>query len=247
MSGDLGLNKILGAVLATGLLAVGVHEGASMAFEPEHIEHEKWGMAVEAAVEAGGGGGAAEPLLIDWGTVLPTADVAAGQAVFAKCSSCHKVDATNGTGPGLGNALGRPAASHPGFAYSAAMKEHAAANPQWTYDELDKFLLKPAGAIPGTKMTFVGLKKPEDRIAVIAYLRSLGGSPPIPAPDPSRQPGAAEGAAPAAEGAVAPAAAGEPVATGETAQAGQPVQAPATGPAKAPAEQKSVPGQAGHK
>ena len=243
---DLTFNKIAGAVLATGLAIVGLRELSNGVFAPE--KPEKPGYLVEVA-EATEGGAAAAEAPIDWGTVLPTADVAAGQAAFAKCVSCHTIEAggANGTGPALFGVVGRKPASHGGFAYSDAMVAHAAAAPVWTDEELSKFLAAPQKYIPGTKMTFVGLKKPEDRINVIAYLRSLGGSPPIPAPDPSRQPGAAEGAAPAGEGAAAPAAAGEPVATPEAGTAAQPQQAPAAGPAKAPAEQKTDASQKGHK
>jgi len=231
MSGDLKLNMIIGAVLATGLGVVGLHEVSGMVFEPHHVE--KMGMAVEV-VEEGGAEAAGPELLPDWGTVLPTADIAAGEGVFAKCASCHKLDDTNGTGPGLNGVVGRKPGGHAGFAYSPAMVEYAGTHAQWTYDELDHFLKKPSAHLPGTKMTFVGLKNQPDRVNVIAFLATKGGTLAVPAPDPSRQ-APAPGAAPA-EGA---AAAGAPTATGETAQAGQPAQTPggvsAAAPAAAPA------------
>jgi cytochrome c len=96
------------------------------------------------------------------------------------------------------------------------MVEYGNKNPVWDYDKLDTFLKAPGKDVSGTKMTFVGLKKQEDRIAVIAYLHSLGSKLPVPAPKP------AGAAAPAAD-AAAPAA-GAPAATA----------APAT-PAPAPA------------
>jgi cytochrome c len=247
MSGSLTTNKILGGILATGLTVVGLHEVSGMVFEPHPVE--KPGYRIDV-VDTSGGADAGPELMPDWGTVLPTADVAAGEGVFAKCASCHKLDATNGTGPGLAGAVGRAVAAHGGFAYSPALKEHAAEAPTWTYDELDHFLKAPAKYIPGTKMTFVGLKNQADRVNVIAFLRErAGGTLPIPAPDPTRQPpaaGAVEGgAAPPAPGA---AGAGQPTATGETAQAGQPAQTPAAGAAAAPAQQKgsSADHQAAH-
>ncbi len=208
MSGNLNGTIIAGWSLAAALAVVGLHEVSGMAFEPAHLEHEKWGMAVEAQIAADTGTIAPEAP-IDWGTVLPAADVAAGEVVFAKCASCHKVDDTNGTGPGLNGIVGRKPASHAGFAYSPAMVEYGAAHPQWTYDELSAFLKKPGAHISGTKMTFVGLKNVPDRVNVIAFLRTKGSALPIPAPDPARAPAAAapaEGAAPAAA-AGAPAAA----------------------------------------
>lgn len=220
---DLTFNKIAGAVLATGLAIVGLREVSSGVFAPE--TPEKAGYAVEVADE--GGGGAVAELPVDWGTVLPAADVAAGEAAFAKCKSCHVAAAggANGTGPNLWGVVGAKPAAHAGFAYSPAMVAHAGTAPVWTYDELDAFLKAPQKHVSGTKMTFVGLKKQEERIAVIAWLRNQGGTLPIPAPDPARQAGAAApaadgAAAPAADGAAAPAAEGAPTA-GDAAPATQ--------------------------
>lgn len=195
---DLTFNKVAGAVLATGLAIVGLREVSAGVFA--HHEVEKPGYAIEVAEEAGPGGAAAEAP-IDWGTVLPTADIKAGEAVFAKCKSCHTIEAggPNGTGPNLHGVLGKKSGQHPGFAYSAGMIEHGV----WTFEETSEFLKAPQKRVPGTKMTFVGLKKAEDRINLLAYLNSQGSNLPFPAPNPA----AAAGAAPAAEGAAAPAAA----------------------------------------
>src|SRR5262249_30986869 len=122
----------------------------------------------------------------DWGTALPAADVKAGQDIFAKCSACHKPTDENNTGPGLNGVVGRAPASHPGFAYSDAMKAFAGTTPVWDYDHIYQFIKKPQLYISGTKMTFVGLKAPQDRINVIAYLHTLGSNLPIPKPDPAR-------------------------------------------------------------
>jgi len=228
---DLTFNKIAGAVLATGLAIVGLRELSAGVFAPEEVT--KPGYAVEV-VEEGGEGAAGPVLPPDWGTVLPTANVASGEAVFAKCKSCHTVDAggANGTGPNLFGVVGRKPAATGGFAYSPALGTYAGAHPQWTYDELNEFIAGPQKHIAGTKMTFVGIKKVDERVNLIAYLASKGGTLATPAPDPSRQPGAATAAAPAAEVAAAPAAAGEPTATGSTANP----TAPGGGPAgQAPA------------
>ena len=209
---DLTFNKIAGAVLATGLAVVGLGQFSNIVFAPE--QPAKPGFIVEVA-DVGGGGAAVVETLPDWGTVLPTADVAAGEAVFAKCKSCHTVDngGANGTGPNLWGVEGRKPGGHAGFAYSTGMIEFGGKQSQWDYDHMNEWLKNPAKYISGTKMSFVGLKKAEDRIAVIAYLKTLGGTLPIPAPDPSRAPGAAAAAAaaaPAAVGAAAPAAAVAP-------------------------------------
>jgi cytochrome c len=113
-----------------------------------------------------------------------------------------------------------------GFAYSDAFQAHKATNPTWTLDELDLFLTAPGRHIPGTKMSFAGIRDTATRVNLIAWLRSQGSTGmAIPAPDPARQPGAAAAAAAPVEG-VAPAAGAEPAAAGA---------APATPPAAAAA------------
>ena len=86
----------------------------------------------------------------------------------------------NGVGPNLWGVVGRNIASHGGFSYSPALSSQPGA---WTYEQLDNYLTSPARAIPGNKMAFAGLRRAEDRAAVIKYLASLGpGAPPFPAP-----------------------------------------------------------------
>ena len=206
---DLTFNKVAGAVLATGLAIVGLREISSGVFAPQPVE--KPGYAIEVAEDAGAAGGGAEAP-IDWGTVLPTADVKAGEAVFAKCKSCHTIEAggANGTGPNLHGILGKKSGQHAGFAYSPVMVEHGT-HGVWTFQETSEFLKAPQKHLPGTKMTFVGLKKAEDRINLLAYLNTQGSNLPFPAPNPAAAAPAAEGAAPAtpaADAAAAPASAG---------------------------------------
>ncbi|WP_309643387.1 cytochrome c family protein [Phenylobacterium sp.] len=206
---DLTFNKVAGAVLATGLAIVGLRE-VSMGVFASH-EVEKPGYAIAVVEDTGGGAVAEAP--IDWGTVLPVADVKAGEAVFAKCKSCHTIDAggANGTGPNLHAILGKKPGTHAGFAYSSGMVEHGAAVGTWQFNDLSEFLKAPQKHIAGTKMTFVGLKKPDERINVIAYLNAQGSNLPAPAPNPVAAPApAAEGAAPAEAGAPTAAPAGAP-------------------------------------
>jgi cytochrome c len=211
---DLTFNKYAGAVLATAFVIAGLGQLSSGVFGDEKVA--KPGFKVDV-VEDTAGGAAVADVPPDWGTVLPKADAAAGQAVFAKCQSCHSLTA-NGTGPNLTGVVGRHPASEAGFAYSDAMKSFGAKQPVWDYEHIYEFVKGPQAYINGTKMTFVGLKQPQDRINVIAYLRAQGGTLPIPAPNPAA---AAAGAAPAAAPATGPAAgatpAGKPVATGSTA------------------------------
>ena len=120
----------------------------------------------------------------DWGSVLPKADVAAGQATFAKCQSCHTLGA-NAIGPNLVGVEGRKPGTEAGFSYSPAMQAFGAKTPIWDYDHLYAFLRSPQAYVQGTKMTFMGLTKPEDRINLIAYLHTQGSTLPTPPPRPS--------------------------------------------------------------
>jgi cytochrome c len=221
---DLTFNKYAGAVLATAFVIAGLVQLSGGVFTEEKVA--KPGFKVEVVEEAAGGAAVPE-VPPDWGTVLKTADVAAGQAVFAKCQSCHNADSggPNGTGPNLWGVVGRPPASHPGFAYSDGMKGFAAKQPVWDYEHIYEFVKNPQAYVAGTKMTFVGLKQPQDRINVIAFLREHGGTLPIPAPNPAA---AAPAAAPAAGAAPAPAAAA-PNATPAKATATGSTATPATG------------------
>jgi cytochrome c len=213
---DLTFNKYAGAVLATAFVIAGLVQLSGGMFSEEKVA--KPGFKVDVVEEAGGGPAAPE-VPPDWGTVLKTADVSAGQAVFAKCQSCHNADSggPNGTGPNLWGVVGRPPASHPGFAYSDGMKGFAAKQPVWDYEHIYEFVKNPQAYVSGTKMTFVGLKQPQDRINVIAFLREHGGTLPIPAPNPAAAAPAAP--APAAGDKPAPGAtpADKPAPTGTTA------------------------------
>jgi cytochrome c len=206
MSDELQFNKYFGAGLATVAVILVVNFVSQGVYQSEPPKTPGYKVAV---VEAATGAAETPDLLPDWGTVLPTADVAAGQATFAKCGSCHNNanGGPNAIGPNLWGVVGRPTASHAGFAYSEAMQAHAKDSPNWTYDQIYQFLKNPQVWVPGTKMGFAGIKDGKDRVNLIAYLRSQGStSYAVPAPDPKRAPGAAPAAAPdAAAAAAAPA------------------------------------------
>ena len=103
--------------------------------------------------------------------VFAAADPAAGEKVFGKCKACHKVDGADGTGPHLNGVVNRAKASVAGFGYSDGLVAMAA--DAWTPENLDAFLTNPKGYVAGTKMSFAGLPKVEDRANVIAYLATL--------------------------------------------------------------------------
>src|SRR3954470_5682998 len=177
-------NKIIGAVLGTAIFIFVIRLVAENVYETE--KPAKPGYTVEGVVEESGGGAApVEETVPDWGTVLAKADVAHGKTVSAKCEQCHDLTAAkvNKIGPALYNVVGRPRASVPGFSYSSAMQSD---HEPWSYTSLFKYLKSPASMVPGTKMTFAGLSRAEDRVDLIAFLRSNSDSPAaIPPPAPA--------------------------------------------------------------
>ena len=242
-------NKIAGAVLGTLLFVVAVRIATGFIFEVK--EPAKPGyvvQGVEAPTATGTTQTATEEAMPDWGTVLPKANVADGKSISTRCEQCHDLSkgGPNKIGPNLWGVVGRPRASHPGFDYSAAMKSKGGS---WSYDELFKFLKSPGAYIPGTKMSFAGLSKADDRINLIAYLRTDMDSPaPIPPPRPAKAAAAAapaNGKAPAAasaSGAGAPATAKGPNGTTAVAPGNQPASGTSTvGSSNEPAGKAAAP------
>jgi cytochrome c len=97
----------------------------------------------------------------------------AGQTVFQKCAACHSIDAAarGGIGPNLSGVVGRRAGSAAGYSYSPAMK---ASGLVWNEATLTRFLANPRQVVPGTRMTFFGVSKPQDEADLIAYLKKNG-------------------------------------------------------------------------
>jgi cytochrome c len=115
-------------------------------------------------------------LLIGSGVSLAvaTGDPAHGKQIFAKCQACHSLDAgKNKVGPSLHGLIGRASGTVESYAYSDAMKN---AHVTWTPDVLDQYLTNPKKMVPGTKMTFPGLPKEQDRADVISYLQQAAGA-----------------------------------------------------------------------
>ena len=167
-------NKIFAAILVAGIIASLSGFIAHKAVHPQKLDANAY--AIEGVVEDGASGPAAptgpQPVL----AMLASADVARGQQVAKACAACHSFDkgGPNGIGPNLYGVIGHDKGGHAGFAYSDGMK---ALGGKWDYDSLNHLLWKPKVYVEGTKMNFIGLKKPEDRAALIAWLRTLSDAP----------------------------------------------------------------------
>ncbi|MEL6724083.1 MAG: c-type cytochrome [Pseudomonadota bacterium] len=206
--GELGLNKIFGALLAVGLIILGLKEVSMIVFgggHHYHKEHESlnaWaeynfkGFRVDIA-ETGGGGEVIEEIY-DLGALILAADFARGERSFkAKCASCHTIDegGANGTGPNLYATLGAAKQSHTGFSYSGAL---ASTEGDWSWDRMDAWLENPSSYARGTSMAFAGLKRDDERAAMLVYLASY--SPDAPEPPAPLAAAPAEGDAEEAAG-----------------------------------------------
>ena len=175
---DLGFNKVAAAVLVTALGFLGVRT-LGHAIVPEPDFEATYVPEVDL-----GGGEVEEEIVIGWNhpDFIAAMNVAEGEKVFKKCQSCHNAEkgGANGTGPNLWGVMGRQMGIHPGFGYSSAMQGKAA---PWTWEEMDGFLTKPKEWLPGTAMNYIGLKKYEQRAAVMAYLNANADNP-LPMPEP---------------------------------------------------------------
>ena len=179
------VNLIFGSVMATALVIQTVRIGAEMLYEtpePEKAGYAVPGAETPAAPAAPAADSAkAEENLPDFAAAIPAADVMAGEMIAERCGACHDwmKGGPNKIGPNLYGVVGRKRASAEGFTYSPIMQSQGG---NWTYANLYTFLERPAIVMPGTKMTFAGLPKMEDRINVIAFLRNQADMPePLPA------------------------------------------------------------------
>ena len=169
-------NTIAGWVLAGGIAALGFSIVSGKYFHAgKHERPEVMGFEIEG-VESAGGADAGPSIE----TLLQTADIAAGEKVFAKCAACHTINqgGANGIGPNLYAAMGKPHGHVAGFAYSDALKSVPG---NWDWAGMDAWLTSPRKYAEGTKMTFAGLGKAEDRANLMVYLNAQGSNLPLPA------------------------------------------------------------------
>jgi len=175
------INKIIAAVLLTALLIIGIGKFADMLFYVEKPEQSAYQIdGLEKAVASTEKDETKTLEKVDIAQLLAMGDLAHGEKVFKKCSACHMIasDGKNMIGPNLWNVIGRKAGSVSDYKYSKAMVAYAK---QWSFEEMNSYLIKPQAYIKGTKMAFAGLRKEKDRASVILYMNSKSNSPkPLP-------------------------------------------------------------------
>lgn len=171
--------KIWGAVLVAATVALAIGIVINEATHEDHLVENAYKVDTgesQAQVAAAPVAQVIEPVI----PLLASADAAAGEKAFKRCATCHTVNkgGANKVGPNLYGIVGADKGVVAGFSYSKALTEMAG---QWSYPELNAFLLKPKDFLKGTKMTFAGVKSVKDRANIIAYLRANADAPfPIP-------------------------------------------------------------------
>ena len=176
------LNKIIAAVLLTALIIIGIGKFADILFyvkKPDQSAYKVEGLEVAIAKSSTE---TTDKVLevVDIKALLAMGDLAHGEKVFKKCSACHMIAAggKNMIGPNLWSVIGRTAGSVSDYKYSKAM---VAYGKEWSFEEMNSYLIKPQAYIKGTKMAFAGLRKEKDRASVILYLNQNSDNPlPLP-------------------------------------------------------------------
>ena len=174
------INKIVAAVLMVALLVIGIGKLSDIIFHVEKPETPGYAVEVEQVSTASSSTTIAVDEKVDIAALMAMGDIASGEKIFKKCAACHSIikGGKNAIGPALYNVVGRKVGSVEDYKYSKAL---AAYEKEWTLEELNGYLTKPAKWIKGTKMAFAGLRKEADRASVIKYLNENSDSP-VPLP-----------------------------------------------------------------
>ena len=168
------INKVIAAVLITVLLVFGINKISDVVFHAEKPDVQ--GYKVEVKINDATATQASASNQIDISALLALGSSEQGKKVFKKCAACHSIKQGGGNkiGPALYSVVGRAVAGTPDYKYSKALISYGK---EWTFEELNGFLLKPAKWIKGNKMGFAGLKKDEDRASLILYLNENSDNP----------------------------------------------------------------------
>ena len=175
------LNKIIAAVLMVALLIIGISKLSDIVFYVEKPKTPGYAVEmVETVTTSTQSNLEVTEDKIDIAALMSLGDLATGEKVFKKCAACHSIvkGGKNNIGPALYNVVGRKVGAIDDYKYSKAL---AGYEKEWTFEELNGYLIKPAKWIKGTKMAFAGLRKEKDRASVILYLNENSDKPlPLP-------------------------------------------------------------------
>ena len=174
------INKIVAAILLVALLIIGISKVSSIIFFVEKPKTPGYSVEVEQVSSNISSASEVKEEKVDIAALMAMGDIATGMKVFKKCSACHSIvkGGKNNIGPALYNVVGRKTGAVTDYKYSKAL---ASFDKEWTFEELNGYLIKPAKWIKGTKMAFAGLRKEKDRASVIKYLNQNSDNPlPLP-------------------------------------------------------------------
>ena len=175
------INKIIAAVLMVALIVIGIGKLSDVIFHVEKPKIAGYAVDVEQAVVTTAQTSSETTMeKIDMAALMALGDLATGEKVFKKCAACHSIvkGGKNNIGPALYNVVGRKVGAVSDYKYSKALSGY---EKEWSFEELNGYLIKPAKWIKGTKMAFAGLRKEKDRASVILYLNENSDNPlPLP-------------------------------------------------------------------
>ena len=170
------LNKIIAAILMVALLVIGLGKIADSVFHVEKPKNPGYQVEVESQLTSNSSQTVEVEEKVDIATIMSLGDAESGEIIFKKCAACHSINkgGKNKIGPALYNVIGRTVGSVDDYKYSKTLASYGK---DWTFEELNGYLQKPASYLKGTKMSFAGLRKEKDRASVIKYLNQNSDSP----------------------------------------------------------------------
>ena len=170
------LNKIIAAVLMVALLVIGLGKVADSVFHVKKPKNLGYQVEVESKLTSGTSQTTEVVEKIDIAAIMALGDAVSGKKIFKKCAACHSINkgGKNKIGPALYNVVGRAVGGVDDYKYSKALASYGK---EWSFEELNGFLKKPASYLKGTKMSYAGLRKEKDRASIIKYLNQNSDSP----------------------------------------------------------------------
>ena len=176
------LNKIIASILLVALLIIGISKISNIIFKVDKLDSSAYKVELpdDGTKQLSKENAVKTVEKVDISALMALGDITHGEKVFKKCSACHSIEAGGGNkiGPALYNVVGRKIAAAEDYKYSKALVEY---KKNWSFEELNGFLIKPQKWIKGTKMAYAGLRKEKDRASVILYLNKYSDNPlPLP-------------------------------------------------------------------